>query len=130
MTLWQVGLFAGKNDSGYDPTKIGLLEMYELILRVGQIMTYLIGAIILVYILIAALQYITAAGNDSKQAEAKKTITSAIVGFIIVLFAFTLTSTLLRRLEFDAKIITDEVKPVPDGNAEKQIKALPNSSTE
>ncbi|HEY1074787.1 MAG TPA: pilin [Patescibacteria group bacterium] len=128
--LWQIGLFTSDGTKGYDPTTIGLPQIYELILRLGQILTYLIGAVILVYILMAALQYITAAGNDSKQAEAKKTITSAIVGFIIVLFAFTFINTLLRRIQFDATIIKGNVQTESGGNAGNQIDALPNSSSE
>jgi small-conductance mechanosensitive channel len=101
MFLFQFTLFG---NNGFDPTMIGTQEIFGLIFRVMQFALGLIGAIAVVYIIIAGIQYITAGGVDAKQAEAKKTIEAAIVGLIIVVLSFTLVSTLLRTLGFNDTI--------------------------
>jgi hypothetical protein len=93
--LFQFGLF---NTGGIDPTTIGPTEFLQLLLRVINIALALIGIVAFVYILVAGLQYITAGGNDAKQGEAKKALQAAIIGVIIVMLSFSLTTFLLRTL--------------------------------
>jgi hypothetical protein len=100
--ILQINLFG---PGGLDPTTIGVSEVSQLLLRFIMIALALIGGIIFIYILVAGIQYITAGGNEAKQAEAKKAIQAALIGFLIVLGAFTITRTLLQRFQFDATII-------------------------
>jgi amino acid transporter len=54
------------------------------------IATYLlafVGALFLLFIVIGALQLITAAGNPEQAKKAKKTLTYALIGFIAILLA-------------------------------------------
>lgn len=107
---WQAGLgfLLGDGNKSLDPTNIGLAEVTILIMRVINLLTQLIGVIVFIYLLIAGVQYITAAGNDSKQAEAKKTITASIIGLVIVFLAAGATATLLRVLKFDANMVNNQ----------------------
>ncbi len=47
-----------------------------------------IGIIVTIYIVIAGYKWMTAAGNDDKVREAKKQIINAIIGLIVILFAY------------------------------------------
>jgi TRAP-type C4-dicarboxylate transport system permease small subunit len=99
--LWQIGIYGSE---GLDPTALRPADIYELILRVLRIALALIGAVAFIYIIMGGIQYITAAGNEAKQVEAKKTIQAAVVGFIIVVGGFTLTNMVLRQLQFNDTI--------------------------
>ncbi len=91
---------------GFDPTTLTPVQILELMVRIAQAAFGLIGAIALIYLVVGALQYIFAIGNAGKQTEAKGTMRAAIIGFFIVVISFTLVSTLLHYLGFDATIVT------------------------
>lgn len=111
--FFQITLF-GSN--GIDPTKIdNAYQIFPLLLRVVNAALALIGAIAFLYILIAGIQYITAAGVEAKQAEAKKTFTAALIGLFIVLGSFTFTNWLLHRLQFN-----DTIKQAINNNVKQQ----------
>lgn len=58
--------------------------------------SYMFAAIVCTVILIiAGIKYISAAGDSSKITEAKKTITGAIVGLLLVIMAFAITNFIL-----------------------------------
>lgn len=102
--LFQFGILGG---GGLDPTNIGAADILTLMLRVVNIALGLVGAIALVYILIAGIQYMTAGGDEKKQGESKQTIQAALIGLLIVAASFALTNTLLRQLAFNYTIIQD-----------------------
>jgi hypothetical protein len=100
--LYQFTIF-GKN--GFDPTSFNsAYDIFPLLLIIVNMALGLIGAIAFIYIIIGGIQYITSAGAESKQAEAKKSILAALVGIMIVLGAFSLTNWLLRELKFNDTI--------------------------
>lgn len=109
--VWQFGLFG---PGGTDPTTIDAATFGRLVLQLLQYALGLIGAIALVYIVIAAIQYMTAGGNAGKQEEAKKAIQAAIIGIVIIILSFTLVNTVLQRLSFDDSIIenSDQLSPI------------------
>ncbi len=102
--------------NGIDPTTLTAQSFLELMLVVARLALALIGAIALIYILVAALQYILALGNAGKQTEAKNTIVAALIGFAIVVASFTITNTVLHRLQFNDTIIkgNPESSPIQD----------------
>lgn len=51
----------------------------------------LIGTVMLVLIIYAGFLYMTAAGNEDRIDKAKKIITSAVIGLVIVLLAYSIT---------------------------------------
>lgn len=103
--LWQIGLF-GQN--GVDPTQITVQEITAMIVNIVSILLMGIGIVVFIYIVMAGIQYVTAAGNAGKQGEAKKTITAAVVGLVIVIAAFAITRQVLRWVDFDASIINND----------------------
>ena len=113
MFLYQVTIFG--ND-GLDPTKFNsAYDIFPFLIRIVNIALMLIGAIAFIYILIAGIQYITAAGVESKQAEAKNSIRAALIGVIIVMSAFSLTNWLLRELK-----LQDTIKKDINNNIKKE----------
>lgn len=48
------------------------------------------GSLAVLFIIISGIRYITSAGNQSQHEAAKKNLTSAIIGLVIVLIAFVI----------------------------------------
>ncbi len=92
---------------GTDPTTIDAAGFTALAVKVVNVALALIGGVVLIYMLIAAIQYITAGGNESKVSEAKRALQAAIIGFIIVVAAYTLVHIVLAQLGFNSAIIKD-----------------------
>jgi hypothetical protein len=57
-----------------------------------------LGIIFLILILYAGFLWMTAAGNPDKVDKAKKLITQAVIGLIIILLAFTITNFVINAL--------------------------------
>ena len=58
----------------------------------------LMAAIVVIYFLWGAFKYLMSAGNKEAVAEARGMITHAIIGFIILMFAFLILQFLLSSL--------------------------------
>lgn len=56
------------------------------------------GAVAVIIIAIAGLKYVVSQGNPQETAKAKDTILYAIVGLVICMLAFTITSFVAGRL--------------------------------
>ncbi|GEM_PF-4096010 len=56
------------------------------------------GALAVLFIIISGIRYITSAGNPQLQESAKKNLTSAIIGLVIVLIAFVIVNVIARVL--------------------------------
>lgn len=104
--LWQINIYG--TDGVFDPTTITPAQVLELMLRIAQIGLNLIGIIVVIYIIVAAIQYITAAGDLSKQGEARKAIQYALIGLAVTIVAFTIVRFLLQILDFDANILNND----------------------
>ena len=53
------------------------------------------GAVALLFIIIGAFRFVTSAGNQEQIELAKKTLTYAIIGLVLIAGAFALVNTLL-----------------------------------
>lgn len=95
--LWQISIFGS---GGVDPTTLTPDTALTLLLKGVSVALAIIGGIVVVYIIMAGLQYIMAGGNAGDQATAKKTITYALVGLALVMVSFLIVSEVLRRLSF------------------------------
>lgn len=58
----------------------------------------LLAAIVVIYFLWGALKFILSKGNKEEVAEARGMITHAIIGFILLIFAFLILQFLLNSL--------------------------------
>jgi hypothetical protein len=67
----------------YFPTKIGTI--------IGVLLSF-VGTVFFVLIIYGGFLWMTAAGNETNVTKAKELITSAIIGLIIVLGAYAITS--------------------------------------
>lgn len=83
-------------DSGYD-TSGG--NIYGLIQTVINAFLAVIGVLLLIYILYAGYNWMTAQGEEEKVEKAKDTLKRAIVGAIIIVGAYAISVFVMSRLE-------------------------------
>lgn len=69
--------------------------------RIIQVALGLIGIITVVLIIWAGFRWMTSAGREDEISAAKKTLSAAVIGLIIILMAYSLTTFILGEL-FDA----------------------------
>lgn len=89
--------FAQKIDAGSAgiPTMTG-----ENLLTNGLNLAYfLAGTIAIIVIIIAGIMYVTSSGDAGKVTKAKNLLTYAIVGFVVIIIAFTITSFVSGRFK-------------------------------
>lgn len=68
---------------------------------VGQIINVFLGILGVVFLILtiyAGILWMTAAGNDEKIGQAKKILTSSIIGLVIVLAAYSIASFVVTEL--------------------------------
>ena len=73
----------------------GLKKSGSLSARVGELIGVIlgfVGVIFLILIIYAGITIMTANGNKTKVEEARKTITGAVIGLIVVLSAYAITA--------------------------------------
>ena len=78
----------------------------DIAISVIKVFLTLLGMIFIVLIMLAGYKWMTSQGNQDKVDEAKKEITRAIIGLIIILAAYSITSFIFTDVR---KAITDEV---------------------
>lgn len=69
-----------------------------IIARIIQIFMGFLGIIAIVIVLLGGFKWMTAAGNDEKVAEAKKLLAAGIIGLVIIISAFAITTFVLGQL--------------------------------
>lgn len=62
------------------------------------------GAVAVLYLVLSGIKFITSGGDQIKVAEAKKSMTFAVVGLLIVLLAFFVIKVLTKILGADCQI--------------------------
>ena len=89
--------FADKIDAG----SVGVPQMDgQTLLTNGLNLTYfLAGTIAIIVIIIAGIMYVTSSGDAGKVAKAKNLLTYAIVGIVVVMVAFVVTSFVSGRFK-------------------------------
>lgn len=74
----------------------------ELPVLIGGIINVVLGSlgiIFVIFVVQAGILYMTAAGDPGKVEKAKKTITQAIVGLIIIVAAYAISSFVITQLQ-------------------------------
>lgn len=66
--------------------------------RAANIMALIAGIVAVIMIIVASFQFVTAAGDSGKISSAKKTITWAIVGVVVIAAARTIVVFIVSRL--------------------------------
>ncbi|MBI4779656.1 hypothetical protein HY797_04385 [Candidatus Falkowbacteria bacterium] len=85
-------------DSGYDTSG----DIYGLIQVVINAVLSIVGVLLLVYILLAGYNWMTAQGEEEKVNKAKDTLKQAIIGVIIIVAAYAISVFVMSRLEAGA----------------------------
>ncbi|MDD3861581.1 MAG: PKD domain-containing protein [Candidatus Gracilibacteria bacterium] len=94
-TQYQGGL-AELDAEGYDSALTASGDLKEFVLRVVNFALGFLGLIAVLMIIYAGVVYVTSAGQDEKTGNAKKTITYATIGLLIVLGSFAFVNTVIR----------------------------------
>lgn len=66
--------------------------------NVVRILMYIGGIAAVVIIIVAGIQYITSAGNPDAVTRAKRTITNAVIGLVLVGLAYSIVTFLVGKL--------------------------------
>lgn len=72
---------------------------FELIARIIRVALGFLGVGSIVMIIWAGARWMTAGGNDEQVGKAKKTLKNAVIGLIIILTAFSLSTFIISRLQ-------------------------------
>ncbi len=81
--------------AGYDDSKTDPLVMVSSII---QIALSLLGVIFLILVIYGGFLWMTAAGDEGKVDSAKKIITAAVIGLVIILSAYAITWFIFYKL--------------------------------
>lgn len=85
-----VGGDSGLGDAGGDPIAV--------IGRLIQLFLGFLGVIFLILVLYAGFIWMTAAGDEKKVASAKNILMSAVVGLVVILAAYAISSFVITQL--------------------------------
>lgn len=96
------GLCSGVNldiGSGCDQLdENGLGKFNDIIRRIINLLSIIVGVVAVIMIIIGGLRYITSGGSDTSVTGAKNTILYAVIGLVIVALAQVLVRFVLRQV--------------------------------
>ncbi len=92
--LLSAGLDAAGKDAGYSST----LSLTALIGKIIGVVLGVIGIVFVIYLIIAGITYFTAAGEDTKVKKAKAMIRDSVIGIIIMVSAYAISSFVISQL--------------------------------
>ncbi len=69
----------------------------SIVKTINVALTFL-GVIFIVLILLSGYQWMTSGGNDEQVSKAKKNITNAVAGLVIIMFSWGVSYWILRRM--------------------------------
>ncbi len=70
----------------------------EIIIRIVEILLAIAGLVAVIFLIVGGFRYITAGGNEETAESAKKTITNAIIGIVIIILAFVIVRVIANAL--------------------------------
>ncbi|MEI7620715.1 MAG: hypothetical protein WCJ57_04075, partial [Candidatus Falkowbacteria bacterium] len=91
-----------RDSAGFDQN-MALDDIIALIIRVAL---SILGIIFLVLLVLAGYQWMTAGGNEKEVEGAQARIKTAVIGLVIVLAAYAITSFVFARLPFAGRTQT------------------------
>ena len=72
----------------------GFTDIKSYLLTILTVVMSITGALAVLFIVIGGLQYMTASGDEKKTGVAKKTITYAIIGLLLVILSLAIVNML------------------------------------
>jgi hypothetical protein len=92
---------AFRNTSGYaEPSDSGSIS--DIIAQIIYIALSLLATVFLVLIIMSGYQWMTAGGNEETISKAKKNLSNAVIGLIIILSAYAVTWFIFNYLPMSA----------------------------
>jgi len=76
----------------------GAQELPTLIGRIIGVLLGVMGIILVIYIVMAGITYMTAGGDDTKVKKAKAMIQTSVVGIIIIVAAYSISSFVIAQI--------------------------------
>lgn len=73
-------------------------EVPVLVGRLIKVVLQLLGLILVVLLIVGGFMWMTSGGNEEKIKKAKGIITSAVVGLVIIILAYTIATFVIERL--------------------------------
>lgn len=101
LTMALLPFFAGAQFTPPDATGTGLpneARASDIIIRIIEILLAIAGLVAVIFLIIGGFRYITAGGNEEAAESAKKTITNAIIGIVIIILAFVIVRVISNAL--------------------------------
>jgi hypothetical protein len=83
------------SEAGYDVSQTSVNPIIQTVIQVA--LSFL-GVIFLILMIYGGFLWMTASGNEEKAGKAKKILTAAIIGLIIVIGAYAITTLVMSRL--------------------------------
>lgn len=68
------------------------------IVRIIEILLAIAGLVAVIFLIVGGFKYITAGGNEESAEGAKKTITNAIIGIVVIILAFIIVRVISNAL--------------------------------
>lgn len=84
------GILQDVNPNSTNKSTGGLNAIFPLIGNLLSLLLFAAGALSIIFVLLGAFQYVTSTGNPQAVAQAKRTLTYAIVGLVIVMLALVI----------------------------------------
>ncbi len=78
---------------------LGSAGLEQTVINIVQWVLGLLGLVAVIMILIGGFQWMTAGGNEEKVASAKKIISAAVIGLIVVLLAWAIVIFVVQTTE-------------------------------
>jgi len=73
-------------------------SLTDVIKAVVNILSYLVGVVAVIMVIVSGFKYVTAAGDSSKVSSAKNTLIYAIVGIVIVALSQSIVKFVLNKI--------------------------------
>jgi uncharacterized BrkB/YihY/UPF0761 family membrane protein len=98
--LWnQQDLLDGSVESAFGESKNSPTDIRYQIVNIINIILTLLGIITIILMIYAGFRWMTSAGNEDAISSAKNILKNAIIGLVIITFAWSITVFVLRRLD-------------------------------
>jgi len=79
-------------------TGLGTRDIREVIMAIINVILSFLSIVAIILILTGGFKWMVAGGNDEKVDEAKKTLTSGIVGLVVIFTSYAIASFVVRSL--------------------------------
>jgi cytochrome bd-type quinol oxidase subunit 2 len=127
-----IGSFTDKNCIGaFCPTgkDAGGTQIEAIFTQIFGFLTIAAGIAFLIYFVIGGITWISAGGDSSNIEKAKKMMTNAVIGMVVIASAFAITWIVGKVLGFDILDIKGLLEKISGGGAGPSTIPIPPGST-